>query len=222
MLATMLVGPDSSLRTAWAAAVGGLRQAKFQHRRLRGIRRQGNPIAVRQPLLGNDPLAVDGNSQAAPQVLDDPTVRVANDFGMFAGEVRRVEDEVAHHAAPQHDAGLVELANDRTFGDWKDELEFLAHAVLPVCLGHIRTIVAQSGGKGADLAGENGCSTPGTSPEQSALPNRRTIALRIAENKAIFSKRTILGRIIIRAWTRHEHNGDCRRSGSRGPGRRAT
>ena len=49
---------------------------------------------------------------------------------MFAGEVRRVEDEVAHHAASQEDAGLVELANDGTFGDLKDELKSLIHVVL--------------------------------------------------------------------------------------------
>ena len=108
--------------------VGEFRQAKFQHRRLGGIRRQNNPIAVREPLPGN-PLAVHGNSLAAPQVLDDPTVGVAKDFGVFAGEVRRVEDDVAHHAASQKDPVLVEVANDGTFGDLKDELKSLAHDV---------------------------------------------------------------------------------------------
>ena len=109
---------------------GKLRQPEFQERRLRGIRRQNNPIAAGQPLAGDLP-AVHGNSVVALQVPNDPAVGVANDFGVFAGEMRRVEDDVAHHAPSQENSGLVELANDRTLSDLKRELESLIHAVLP-------------------------------------------------------------------------------------------
>ena len=131
MLATTLVGPGSSLRTACGRQwIGRFRQAKFQERRFRGIRRQNNLIAVREPLPG-DPLAIHGNSVVAPQVLDDPAVGLAKDFGMFAGDVRRVEDEVAHHAASHNDPGLVEVANNAIIADLKDELKSLTHVVLP-------------------------------------------------------------------------------------------
>jgi molybdopterin biosynthesis enzyme len=100
--------------------VGRVRRAKLQEGRFRGRGSERDLIARRQPPAYND-LPVDGYAVPALQIADAPTVRLTDDFSVFAGEVGRVENQVADHAAANDDAGLLERSSDSFSGDLKDQ-----------------------------------------------------------------------------------------------------
>ena len=120
MLATMLlVQRLVAEKQPRRGGIGNIGRAKLQNGRRGRLGRQRDPVARRE-LLARDRSAVDGEPVAAPQIADAPAVGFADDLGVFAGKVRRVEDQVANDAAADEDAGLLERLHDLVSGRLKD------------------------------------------------------------------------------------------------------